>query len=412
LTDVVQVGTNGGTAYTRPGTVPARSGDAEALIRAVQREGDAAVRRFILRFDGRLPRQWACRPALGKPEPGLLKALRLAASRIRRVAEAQLPREKILRDGHGEIRLRVQPLDRVGVYVPGGRYPLLSTVLMGVIPARVAGVREVIVCTPHPSPGILAAAAVAGADRVFAIGGAQAIAAMACGTRTVPKVDTLVGPGNRYVAAAKQAVRDLGLCGIDGVAGPSELLAIVDDSARPDWIASDLLAQAEHDPEAKVALATPSSSLAHAVIRAVEAGLNSLPTRRIAAASLRKARVWKVRSMAEAVALAEATAPEHLLLWCRDANRWLPKLKRAGTVFVGPYSSVAFGDYVNGPNHTLPTDGTARWASGLSVLDFLRVSAVQTVSRAVARRLGPAARRLAEAEGLIGHRDAVWKRER
>ncbi len=391
--------------------LPLPTGSAEGVIRAVQREGDAAVRRFIRRFDGRLPVRWESKPTLGKVDPALLKALRLAAARIRRVAQAQLPREQVLRDGNGEIRLRVQPLDRAGVYVPGGRYPLLSTVLMGVIPARVAGVREVIVCTPKPSPEILAAAAVAGADRVFAIGGAQAIAAMAVGTRTVPNMDKIVGPGNRYVVAAKRLVRELNLCGIDGVAGPSELLVLADDSARADWIAADLLAQAEHDPEAKVALATPSSSLAHAVIRAVEGGLKTLPTRQVAALSLRKARAWKVRSMAEAVALAEVTAPEHLLLWCRDARRWLPKLTRAGTVFVGPYSSVAFGDYVNGPNHTLPTDGTARWAAGLSVTDFLRASAVQTVSRAGARRLGPAARRLAEAEGLIGHREAVRKRE-
>ena len=398
----------GGPAWE---AIPIPAGDAHALIRAVQREGDAAVKRFILRFDGRLPARWACRPTLGNVEPGLLKALRIAARRIRRVAEAQKPREKILKDACGAIALRTLPLDCVGVYVPGGRYPLLSTVLMGVIPARVAGARKILVCTPKPSPEILAAAAIAGADCVFAIGGAQAVAAMACGTQTVPKVDKIVGPGNRYVVAAKRAVRDMSLCGIDGVAGPSELLVIADATARPDWIAADLLAQAEHDPEAKVALATPSSTLARAVIRVVQDKLRTLPTRKVAAASLRKARGWKVRSMADAVALAEATTPEHLLLWCRDATRWLPKLRRAGTVFVGPYSSVAFGDYVNGPNHTLPTDGTARWASGLSVLDFLRVSSVQTVNRAGARRLGPAARRMAEAEGLIGHRDAVRKWE-
>ena len=391
--------------------LPLPTSSAEGVIRAVRREGDAAVRRLVRRFDGKLPPRWECRPTIRDADPGLLKALRLAAARIRRVAKARKPRERVLRDACGEIRLRVQPLDRVGVYVPGGRYPLLSTVLMGVIPARVAGVREVLVCTPRPTPEILAAAAVAGADRVFAIGGAQAVAAMAIGTETVPRVDKIVGPGNRWVAAAKQAVRDLNLCGIDGVAGPSELLVLADDSARTDWIAADLLAQAEHDPEAKVALATPSSSLARAVIRAVEAGLKTLPTRGIAAVPLRKAKAWKVRSMAEAVALAEATAPEHLFFWCRDASRWLPKLTRVGTVFVGPYSSVAFGDYVNGPNHTLPTDGTARWAGGLSVTDFLRTSTVQTVSRAGARRLGPAARRLAEAEGLVGHRDAVGKRE-
>lgn len=395
----------------------APSAAAEGVIRAVRRDGDAAVRRFVLRYDQRLPTPWSYdRTALAAAargiDPALGRALETAARRIRRVARAQMPVTRRLRDAQGNIFLRSLPVDRAGIYVPGGRYPLLSTVLMGVIPARVAGVREVVVCTPAGAtgrvhPGVLAAAGLAGADRLFAVGGAQAIAAMALGTRLVPKVDVIVGPGNRHVAAAKKAVRDLGLCGIDGVAGPSELLAVADDTADPDGIAADLLAQAEHDPDAKVALATPSRRLALAVQAAVRTQLATLPTRAVAAAALRRATFWIVASLDEAARLSEATAPEHLLLWCRGAGRRISAFRSAGTVFVGPHASVAFGDYVNGPNHTLPTDGTARWASGLSVINFLRLSAVQTVSARGAKALGAVAARLAAAEGLEGHRRAA-----
>ena len=397
----------GGSAW-KP-TPPPPIASVTSIVRAVQEEGDAAVRRFANRFGDPVPR--TLRTGQARIPADLRKALVLAASRIRRVAQAQLPKGRRLKDENGEILLRVLPLDRVGVYVPGGRYPLLSTVLMGVLPAKVAGVREVIVCTPNPTPEILAAAAVAGVDRVFAIGGAQAIAAMAAGTRMVPDVDKIVGPGNRWVAAAKKAVRDLGLCGIDGVAGPSELLVLADASARPDWIVADLLAQSEHDPDAKVALVTPSRTLAKHVVAEVQRRLRDLPTRAVAQVSLRRATIWIVRSMEEGIRLSEATAPEHVLLECVRAQAWAARLTRYGTLFVGPYSSVAFGDYVNGPNHTLPTDGTARWASGLNVTEFLRFAAVQTLSREGARRLGPSARLLAEAEGLIGHRNAAGERE-
>ncbi len=396
---------------------PAPSASAEAMVRAVRKEGDRALKRLVLRYDGRLPKRWRydkaeLQAAAKAIPPALRRALEHSAARIRRVAEAQKPAQRVLRDASGEIRLRFLPLDRVGVYVPGGRYPLLSTALMGIVPARVAGVGEVLVCTPAGPSGevplaVRAAAGIAGADALYAVGGGQAIAAIACGTRSLPRVDKIVGPGNRHVAAAKKAVRDLGLCGIDGTAGPSELLVIADASARPDWITADLLAQAEHDPDAKIALATPSAALARAVLRAVGERLKTLATRAVASRALARATVWKVRTLDEAVRLSEETAPEHLLLWCRGSRRYEARLRRFGTLFVGAYSSVAFGDYVNGPNHTLPTDGTARWASGLTVMDFLRPAAVQTVSRAGARRLGRTAALLAEAEGLVGHRDAA-----
>jgi histidinol dehydrogenase len=297
------------------------------------------------------------------------------------------------------IEQRVQPLARVGCYVPGGRYPLPSTLLMTVVPARMAGVPEIVVTCPNPAPVVMAAALEAGASDLFAIGGAQAIAALAYGTRGIARVDKIVGPGNAWVAAAKALIaRD---CGIDFFAGPSEIV-IVADGGRADWIAADLVAQAEHDPDARAVLITSSKRLANAVRTAAESQAAGNPT---AQASL-KARggIVVTRSLAQSIDIATAMAPEHLVV---DTAAVAARIPTAGATFVGPWSAQAAGDYATGSNHVLPTSGAARFRGGLSAADFVRVSSVQTLTRAGLRALAPTAIALADAEGLAAHAASI-----
>ena len=337
--------------------------------------------------------------AQGVPAP-VRAAIRTAARHIRHVAAKQVPRGWVTSPAEGvRIVQRVLPLDRVGCYVPGGRYPLPSSLLMSAIPARVAGVAEVIAVCPRPDASVMAAALEAGIDRLFRLGGAHAIAAMAYGTATVPRVDKIVGPGNAWVAAAKARVASE--CAIDFFAGPSEI-AIVSRDGRPDWIAADLLAQAEHDPDARAILLTPDARLAQAVRRAV--------TRRMPADGPARAAIGRnggiivTRGIDEAIALAQRLAPEHLVC---DSPALAARLTRAGTVFVGHYSAQAGGDYVTGSNHVLPTSGAAAARGGLSAADFVRVATVQHVTAAGLRRIGPAAVALAEAEGLRAHAASI-----
>jgi histidinol dehydrogenase len=311
---------------------------------------------------------------------------------------------------------RPDPLGRVGVYAPGGRAAYPSSVLMGTVPARVAGVGEVIVCSPpsretgQPSEVVLAAAALAGADRVFALGGAGAIAALAYGTETVPRVDRIVGPGNAYVAEAKIQVSSA--VAIDSPAGPSELLVLCDDSADPALVARELLAQAEHDPLAAVVAVTTSEECAHAIVRQLALQIATQPRAEIIATALaaQGAVLWS-DSMNASIAFANAYAPEHLLLIVTDADRALAQLRNAGTVFVGASASVAFGDYMTGANHVLPTGGLARSYSGLSTLDFVRWTTYQRVTPAAAARLAADVGMFADAEGLPGHATAAraWR---
>ena len=374
------------------------------IIRAVRSQGDSAVRRFARQFDGlRGPVEVTLpevrREARGVPE-SVRKAVALAARHIRAIARTQVPNGWRTATTPGiTIEHRVTPLDRVGCYVPAGRYPLPSSLLMTAIPARVAGVREVVVACPQPDPTVMFAALEAGVDRVFRIGGAHAIAALAYGTRTVPRVDKIVGPGSAYVAEAKaQVSRD---CAIDFFAGPSEIV-IVSATGRPDWIAADLIAQAEHDVDARAILLTPSRTLAHAV--AVECR-QQLPVTGPAAESLRRnGGIVVTRSMNEAVELCQRMAPEHVVC---DSRTIALRLTRAGTLFVGRYSAQALGDYVTGSNHVLPTSGAARGRSGLSAADFVRVTPVQTVTAAGLRRVARAASTLARAEGLESHAASV-----
>jgi histidinol dehydrogenase len=300
------------------------------------------------------------------------------------------------------VEQRVTPLGRVGCYVPGGRYPLPSSLLMTAIPARVAGVGEIVACCPRPEPAVLAAALEAGVTRLYRIGGAHAVAAMAYGTPSVPRVDKIVGPGNAWVAAAKALVaRD---CGIDFFAGPSEIV-VVSETGRPDWIAADLVAQAEHDPDARAVLITSSKRLANAVRAAATAQAAANPT---AQASLaRRGGIVVTRSLAQSVEVATRMAPEHLVVDTADVAARIPT---AGATFVGPWSAQAAGDYATGSNHVLPTSGAARFRGGLSTADFVRVSSVQTLTPAGLRALAPTAIALAEAEGLAAHAASIRTR--
>ena len=392
---------------------PVRERTAE-IIGRVRRDGDVELRALALELDGvvldelEVPRKtWTS--ALDAVTPALRRAMDRAATNIRRVHEAFLPVAQEVESEPGVVvARRPHPLARVGVYAPGGRAAYPSSVLMGVIPARVAGVGEIVVCSPpdratgRPSEVVLAAAALAGADRMFAIGGAGAVAALAYGTHSVPRVDRIVGPGNAYVAEAKLQVANT--VAIDSPAGPSELLVIADETADPRLVALEMLAQAEHDPLAAVLAVTTSEHSAASVLCALAELLPAQPRAQIAAVALRErgAVLW-VDSLASAVEFSNAYAPEHLLLVVSEPDEVLDTLRNAGSVFVGASASVAFGDYMTGANHVLPTGGLARCYSGLSTLDFVRWTTYQRVTRDAAARLSEDVAVFADAERLGGH---------
>jgi histidinol dehydrogenase len=394
------------------------------IITDVRRGGDAALRKLAVELDGvkiealEVP-QSRCAAALDSIEPTLRRAMVRSAGNIRRVHEAFLPTLLEVESEPGIIvGRRPDPLGRVGVYAPGGRAAYPSSVLMGVVPARVAGVGEIIVCSPPsrdtglPSEVVLAAAALAGADRVFALGGAGAIAALAYGTESVPRVDRIVGPGNAYVAEAKIQVADT--VAIDSPAGPSELLVLADDSADPRLIAREMLAQAEHDPLAAVVAIVTNGQLANAVTRALGDLMPAQPRADVVSSALsgQGAILW-APSLESAIAFANEYAAEHLLLVVATPEPVLARLRNAGTVFVGSYASVAFGDYMTGANHVLPTGGLARSYSGLSTLDFIRWTTYQRVTREAAARLAEDVGVFADAERLGGHALAAraWREE-
>jgi histidinol dehydrogenase len=335
--------------------------------------------------------------------------LRLAARRIRVFHERQRQESWRFRDATGAVLgQQVTPLDRAGVYIPGGTAAYPSSVLMNVIPAKVAGVGEVIGVTPpgRAADAVLAAARIAGIDRLFRVGGAQAIAALAYGTRLIPRVDKICGPGNIWVATAKRLV--FGAVDIDMIAGPSEVLVIADAAATPAHVAADLLSQAEHDPLAASILVTPSASLVARVQAELQTQLAALPRREIARRALRRhGTAFVTASLAEAVELANRLAPEHLELAVRDPERWVKKIRHAGAIFLGEHAPEPFGDYLAGPNHVLPTGGAARFSSPLGVYDFIKRSSIIGASRATLAKLGPPVIALARLEGLEAHARAV-----
>ena len=396
-----------------------------AILADVQTRGDAAVLEYTQRFDGVQAQSMAAlelsqaelKAAYDSLPAEQKDALTAAAARVRSYHEAQKKacgESWSYRDADGTLLgQKVTPLDRVGIYVPGGKAAYPSSVLMNAIPAQVAGVPEIIMVVPTPrgekNPLVLAAAYVAGVTRAFAIGGAQAVAALAYGTQTVPKVDKITGPGNAYVASAKKHV--FGTVGIDMIAGPSEILVLADGSTPPDWVAMDLFSQAEHDELAQSILLCPDADYIAAVQRAIDRLLPEMPRAAIIAKSLSdRGALIHTRSMEEACAISNRIAPEHLEVSSRDPHRWEPLLKHAGAIFLGAYTSESLGDYCAGPNHVLPTSGTARFSSPLGVYDFQKRSSLIEVSEQGAQTLGRIASVLAHGEGLQGHARAAEMR--
>ncbi len=387
-----------------------------AILARVAAEGDAAVRAFTRQFDGvdlapgtwELPRaEWEAAHARLAPE--LRAALAFAVDRVRRYHERQRDRGFEYAEADGTVLgMRVTPLDRVGLYVPGGKASYPSSVIMNAVPAVVAGVAEIVAVVPPTgvTDTVLAACLLAGVTRVFRVGGAQAVAALAYGTATVPRVDKIVGPGNRWVAEAKRQV--VGQVGIDMIAGPTEVLVLADDLAVPARVAADLIAQAEHDEDAASWCVTTSPALAAALPAALEAALAAAPRAAIARASLeRNGLVVLVPDLATAAEVANRRAPEHLEVVVRDPDRVLPLLRHAGAIFVGDMTPEPVGDYVAGPSHVLPTSGTARYASPLGVYDFVKRSSVIRYSAARLRADAAHIVALAESERLAGHAEAV-----
>jgi len=374
------------------------------ILNSVRSEGDRALRRYARRWDGLAPSQpievasAELEAAWHLSSPSLRDSLRFAASNIRRFSQRQKPREWRTTRGGATLGQVVRPLQAVGCYVPGGRYPLMSSVLMTVIPAQVAGVTNISVASPRPAKEVLAAAWMLGVSHVYRVGGAQAIAALAWGTESVERVDKIVGPGNSYVTAAKKLVSFE--CAIDFLAGPTEVL-ILADRGRADFIAADLVAQAEHDPQAIPILITSNKKLAEIV---------ASDTKRLAAANpLARAAlrangcILIADSQAQAIEWANQIAPEHISI----EPGMLPFISNAGSIFIGPFSAQAAGDYASGPNHVLPTAGTARFRGGLSVLDFVKVITVQELNQRALSHLGKTITTLAEAEGLRAHAESI-----
>jgi histidinol dehydrogenase len=384
------------------------------IVEDVKRHGDRALIRYAKKFDHTdLPKEGftvgrtEIRAAYRNVPREFIQSIRVAEHNIRAVARRQLPRPWRIETSAGvTVRQIVRPLDSVACYIPGGRFPLPSTVLMSVIPAQVAGVREISVTSPRPAPPVLVAADLLGVKKIYRLGGAQAIAAFAYGSKSIPRVDKIVGPGNRFVAAAKKIVG--GDCGIDFVAGPTELV-MVGSGGRPDWIAADLVAQAEHDPDAVAILVTPSAKLASAVQVSANKILHRLRLPIAEQALARQGAIILTGDISEAVQLANTFTPEHLTL-LEGASGMLDQVQSAGSIFLGDYSAVAAGDYASGTNHILPTGGMARLRGGLNPADFVKTITVQRLTRQGLRRLRPTIKRLALTEGLTAHADSVESR--
>jgi histidinol dehydrogenase len=403
--------------FERSAGVDAVRADVDEIIERVRAEGDAALREFAREFDdvdvGSIDITDEAARAADRVDDGVLAAIREAAANVRSFHGRQVPDDWTETVDGRELGRRFRPIDRVGVYVPGGAAAYPSSALMGVIPAVVAGVEHVAVATPpaaEPNPATLAAIHEAGADAVYAAGGAQAVAALAYGTETVGPVRKVVGPGNRYVTAAKAAVR--GDVDIDFLAGPSEVLVVADETADPEFVAAELVAQAEHDPNAAVVAVTDDRETAAAVADAAERQATERDRSDVIREALTNdaSGVFHARSLSEAVLFAEEYAPEHLSVQTADPEALLDRISNYGSAFLGPYTPVAAGDYASGTNHVLPTNGEARVHGGLSVDTFLRATTVQRLDRAALDDLAPTIETLAEAEGLEAHAESVRRR--
>lgn len=387
------------------------------ILKSVQTEGDAAVKSFTKSIDHIELNQLqvaseTIKKAGEKIDAALKNAIDIAIRNIRLFHQKQIQAIEKVETMPGVVCWRKSvPIEKVGLYIPGGTAPLFSTLIMLAIPAKIAGCKELIVCTPPRKDGtvsevILYTASVLGIEKVFAIGGVQAIAAMAYGTDSVPQVYKIFGPGNQYVTAAKQFIQQQGVA-IDMPAGPSEVCVLADESANPDFIAADLLSQAEHGPDSQVVLVTNQMIIAEKVINAIEHQLNNLPRKAIAEKALQNSKCIIVDDLENAIALVNAYAAEHLIIQCEDAEKIAEKITNAGSVFLGNYSPESVGDYASGTNHTLPTNGFAKAYSGVSVDSFVKKITFQQLSQQGLQQVGPAVMQMATAEGLEAHRNAV-----
>lgn len=381
-----------------------------SIISDVKNRGDIAIKEYSKKFgDGDIVElevtSEEIEKAYNETSDEIKNSLKLAIENVKNFAKAQISVIKDVETDINGIKLghKVIPLERIGAYVPGGNYPLPSSVIMSVIPAKVAGVKEITVCSPKIQPATITACRLAGVDRIFKIGGVQAIAGMAYGTKTIPKVDKIVGPGNKYVTAAKKEV--YGVCGIDFLAGPSEVMIIADETANPSFIAADMLAQCEHDPDARAYLVTTSEKFANDVTKKVDEFLKTLETREIASKSISKSIVILVENIEQAIEISNRKAPEHLEICYKNAEKDIDKYKNYGSLFIGDYSAEVFGDYCSGTNHILPTNGVARYTGGLSALDFVKIQTYQQISKNAAQNtLCTVASNLANIEGLMAHK--------
>ena len=387
----------------------------EVILADVRKNGDTAVLKYTRAFDDKKAERLRVgtseiRRAARKADPKILKAFEISARRIRRFHEMQKERSWSFTEGDTILGQAIRPLRRIGAYIPGGKAAYPSTVLMNVIPAQVAGVAEIALCVPMPrgdlNPYVMAAIEMLGVNEVYRIGGAQAVAALAYGTKSIRRVDKIVGPGNIYVATAKKMV--FGIVDIDMVAGPSEILIIADNSAYPSFLAADMLSQAEHDELASVILITDSRAIAEAVSKEIEVQVAQLKRKKIAMASLRNyGAIILTRTIREAVTLSNMIAPEHLEIMTRRPIDSVPLIENAGAIFLGPWSPEALGDYSAGPNHTLPTGGTARFSSPLGVHDFYKRSSVLGFTKDGFLRLSRVVEAIADIEGLEAHGNTI-----
>lgn len=385
------------------------------IIKDVKKRGDEAVIEYSRRFgDGDIQSLELTKneieDAIKQVSPDVIDAIKKSVKNVKAFAQRQfLSINNVEMELNGAILGHsIIPLERAGAYVPGGNYPLPSSAIMSVVPAKVAGVKEVIVCSPKIKPETVAAAHLAGADRIFRVGGVQAIAAMAYGTQSIPKVDKITGPGNKYVTAAKKEV--YGVCGIDFLAGPSEVMIIADETSKPSFVAADMLAQCEHDLDARAYLVSTSEDFIKQVEAKIAEFLPNLATAQIAAKSIEQSTAILVSDFDEAVEIANKKAPEHLEICFEDADEWMPKFTNYGSLFIGSYSAEVLGDYCSGTNHVLPTNGVARYNGGLSVFDFIKIQTFQQVPRG--SELCHIASIMANTEGLMAHKLSADLRKR
>jgi len=389
------------------------------IIKDVRNGGDRAIRIYTKKFDKIGLTDFSVSKkekevAYTKVSKKTIRAIKYSIRNVKKFTKLQYKQYKSF-----EIEMapglilgqKIVPISRVGLYIPAGKYPLFSSIIMMAVPANVAGVEEIIICTPPPiKPEIIVTSDMLGIKKIFKIGGPQAIAAMAFGTETIPKVDKIFGPGNKYVTEAKKQL--FGTVGIDKIAGPSEILVLADDQSNPKFIAADLLAQAEHDENARAILVSLSKKLAEAVQREIRIQLQELKTKEIAAKSWKNnGKIFVCKDEKSAIEIINSIAPEHLEIQTKNPKKYMEKVKNFGSLFLGPYSAEVFGDYVSGTNHVLPTSGAAKFSDGLSIRDFFKIQTYQLINKKINKELYIAAKEMAEKEGLYAHKNAIEKRE-